>query len=203
MKRIIKTICLLVIMISITACNNKYVGYWCKYSETATIVVLLKDDITEEQKNNVEEKAKNYENIAGTNYYSKEDYKEIMKNDADEIYATFVFTFSSHDSITTYIEELKTLPGVKEASQSNVKSDMALYELKSNGTYTYKNSDEALEKDIIKGKYKVEKGIIRFTPEKNKNDIHILYTKNERLCEDTDCNKIYAKGKDNCSSLID
>ena len=203
MKKITKLLGLLLLLIFITGCNNKYVGYWCKYSETATIVVLLKDDITEEQKNAIEEKAKNYENISATNYYSKEDYKEIMNDTQEEIYASFVFTFNSHESISTYVEEIKAMDGVKEASQSNVKSDMSFYELKSNGKYTFKDSDEAKEEDIINGKYKVEKGIIRFIPEKDKNNIKLLYVKNDRLCEDTDCNKIFSKGKDNCSSLID
>jgi hypothetical protein len=68
------------LVLFITGCNNKYVGYWCKYNETATIVVLLNDDITEEQRNNIEETAKNYENISGTNYYSKEDVLNMEKD---------------------------------------------------------------------------------------------------------------------------
>lgn len=203
MKRIIGVICLVLLVLFITGCNNKYVGYWCKYNETATIVVLLNDDITEEQRNNIEETAKNYENISGTNYYSKEDYKEIAIAGDSDIFASFVFTFNSFDSIGTYVEEFNKMPGVKKATQSNAKNNMSLYELKSNGKYTYTNSDEALKKDIETGKYKIEKGIIRFIPDKKSKETHLLYTKNERLCEDTDCNKIYSEGKDNCSSLID
>ena len=203
MKRIISILSLLLVLLIITGCNNKYVGYWCKYNETATIVVLLNNDITEEQKNNIEETAKNYENISGTNYYSKEDYKEVANIKDDDIYASFVFTFNSFDSITTYVEEFNKMPGVKKATQSNAKNNMSLYELKSNGKYTYTNSDEAEKKDIEKGRYKIEKGIIRFTPDNKDLSTHLLYTKNNRLCEDTDCNKIYSEGKDNCSSLID
>ena len=95
------------------------------------------------------------------------------------------------------------MPGVKEAKQSNAKNNMSLYELKSNGTYTYKDSDEATKEDAVTGKYKIEKGIIKLTPSKEGEKLKILYTKNGRLCEDTDCNKIYSHGKDNCSSLID
>ena len=188
-------------MLFLTGCNNKYVGYWCKYNELATIVVLLNDDISEENKKAIEEKSAEYDNLTATNYYSKEDYQKVVGNDK-EIYAAYVLSFSSHDSIGTYIEELKQLPGVKDASQSNAKSNMSLYELKSDGTYTYKDSDEASKSDIVTGKYKISKGIIKFTPSKG-DKVRILYTKNERLCEDTDCNIIYSSGTTNCSSLID
>jgi hypothetical protein len=189
------------LLIVLTARNNKYVGYWCKYNELATIVVLLNDDISPETKKAIENKVTEYDNLTATNYYSKEDYKQTIGSEG-EIYAAYVFSFSSHDSIGTYIEELKKLPGVKDASQSNAKSNMSLYELRSDNTYTFKDSDEASSKDIVEGKYKISKGIIKFTP--NKGDkVRILYTKNDRLCEDTDCNIIYSSGTNNCSSLID
>lgn len=201
MKKIFNIIILCLVAILLTGCNNKYVGYWCKYNETATIVVLLNDNITEEQKTNIENKAAEFDDLSATNYYSKEDYQESI-NASGEIYATYVLSFTSLDAITTYIEELKELPGVKDAIQSNAKNNMSLYELKKNGKYTYKDSDEANKEDIISGKYKIRKGIIRFTPDKG-DKVRILYIKNDRLCEDTDCNKIYSSGKDNCSSLID
>ena len=195
-----KILLILILLLVLTGCNNKYVGYWCKYNEVATIVVLLNDDITEEQKKNIEEKASDYVNYTGSSYYSKEDYKKVLDN--DDIYATYVLSFSSFESIGTYIKEIKTLPGVKDAKQSNAKSNMSLYELKSNNTYSYKDSDEAKGKDIIEGKYKISKGIIKFTPNDG-GKVKLLYIKNDRLCEDTDCNIIYSNGKDNCSSLID
>ena len=201
MKNKLKLIIIFFLLIVLTGCNNKYTGFWCKYNETATIVILLNDDITDEDKTKIEEKGATFENLTATNFYSKEDYKEQLKSN-DEIYATYVFSFSSHDSIGAYIDELKNMSGVKEAKQSNAKNNMSLYELKSDGTYTYTDSDEASKTDVITGKYKIEKGIIKLTPD-NDNKTILLYTKNDRLCEDTDCNKIYSHGKDNCSSLID
>ena len=202
MKNKFKIIVMVLLLIFLTGCNSKYKGYWCKYNETATIVILLNDNITEAEKNKIEEKGASFENLTSSNYYSKEDYKEQLKTE-DEIFATYVFSFSSHDSIGTYIDELKTMGGVKEVKQSSAKNNMSLYELKSNGTYTYKDSDEASKNDIKTGKYKIEKGIIKLTPDDDKSKTILLYTKNDRLCEDTDCNKIYSHGKDNCSSLID
>ena len=202
MKNKFKLLIIILFLIVLTGCNNKYTGYWCKYNETATIVVLLNDDITDEQKSKIEEKGATFENLSSSNYYSKQDYQSELKSN-DEIYASFVFSFTSHDSIGSYIDELKVMPGVREAKQSNAKNNMSLYELKSNGTYTYKDSDEAEKKDIVTGKYKIEKGIIKLTPDKDSTKTKLLYTKNGRLCEDTDCNRIYSHGKDNCSSLID
>ena len=201
MKKI-KILVIVLLLIFLTGCNNKYTGFWCKYNETATIVILLNDNITAEERTKIEEKGASFENLASSNYYSKDDYKEQLKTN-DEIFATYVFSFTSHDSIGSYIDELKNMSGVKEAKQSSAKNNMSLYELKSNGTYTYKDSDEASKNDIQTGKYKIEKGIIKLTPDKDKSKTILLYTKNDRLCEDTDCNKIYSHGKDNCSSLID
>ena len=202
MKKELKVLLLSLILLILTGCNNKYVGYWCKYNETATIVVLLNDDITDEQRSKIEEKSESFENLSSTNYYSKQDYQEQIHGEG-EIYASYIFSFSSHDSVGTYIDELKSMPGVKSAEQNSAKNNMSLYELKSNGTYTYTDSDEASKEDVIKGKYKIEKGIIRLIPDKDKSKAKLLYTKNERLCEDTDCNRVYSHGKDNCSSLID
>lgn len=202
MKKIRNILILLLLVLLTSACNNKYVGYWCKYNEVSTIVVLLNDDITEDEKKAIETKASEYDNLSGSNYYSKEDYKTKIGT-SDDIYATYVFSFSSYDSIGTYVDELKNMSGVKSAEQSNAKSNMALYELKSNGTYTYKDSDEATKQDVIEGKYKISKGIIKFTPNDSSKKVKLLYTKNDRLCEDTDCNTIFSSGKDNCSSLID
>ena len=201
MKNKMKLIIIFFLVIILTGCNSKYKGFWCKYNETATIVILLNDDITDADKNKIEEKAATFENLVSSSYYSKEDYKEQLHTN-DEIFASFVFSFSSHDSIGSYIDELKTMSGVKEAKQSSAKNNMSLYELKSNGTYTYTDSDEATKNDLITGKYKIEKGIIRLIPD-DKSKTKLLYIKNGRLCEDTDCNKIYSHGKDNCSSLID
>ena len=56
MKNKLKLIIIVFFLIILTGCNNKYTGFWCKYNETATIVILLNDDITEEDKAKIEEK---------------------------------------------------------------------------------------------------------------------------------------------------
>ena len=59
--------------------TSKYEGYWCKYEETATIVVLLSKNNTEDQRKAVEAKIETFENIRTTAFYSKEDYADEIK----------------------------------------------------------------------------------------------------------------------------
>ena len=92
------------------------------------------------------------------------------------------------------------MKGVKEAKQVNAKQNVTLYNINKNGTYTFQNSDEAKEDDIIKGKYKVKKGVIIFTPSGKDSEDILLYTKDDHLCEDADCTKIYFKSDESCNA---
>ena len=75
MKRNIKIIGLLLLsMLLLTGCGNDFKGYWCNYKETATIVVLLDDNHTEAQVDAIQAKASEYDNVASTNYITREDY---------------------------------------------------------------------------------------------------------------------------------
>lgn len=198
-----KIIILLITVILLSGCNNKYQGYWCRYEETATIVVLLENDNTSTQRKNIEEIVGNYENLDSINYYSREDYANELGQDVEnmDIYDTYVLTFNTMDSIGTYIEELKEVSGVKEATQSNAKSNISLYNIQKKNKYEFTDSDEAKEEDIIKGKYKIKNGVITFTPNDKTKSTTLLYIKDEYLCEDADCNKIFAKSDETCSSL--
>lgn len=194
-------LCMFCLLIS--GCGNKYKGYWCNYNETATIVVLLDTKNTESDRKAIEKKIEGLENVEGSNYYTKEDYAEQLGGDITDmdIYDTYVVTFSSMDSIGTYVEEFNKMSGVLEASQSNAKTDIALYNILSGGKYTFTNSDEALEADLETGKYKIKNGVITFTPEKNGEGTKILYTKDGLLCGDTECNKIFARSNSTCSGV--
>lgn len=203
MKKITKYIILSICLICLTACNNKYQGYWCRYEETATIVILLNENNTESQRTNIEKIADTYDNLESLNYYSKEDYATELGEDVNniDIYDTYVLTFNTMDSIGTYIEELNKVDGVKNATQSYAKTNMALYNIQKNGKYEFTNSDEANEDDIIKGKYKIKNGVITFTPSTKDATTTLLYIKDGHLCEDADCNKIFAESDEKCSSL--
>lgn len=203
MKKIKKILILLIACVPLYSCGTKkYQGYWCNYDETATVVVLLKKDNSVKDRDNIENAINEYLNLESLNYYSREDYaKELGQDVSDiDIYDTYVIQFNSMDSIGTYVEELNKMSGVKEAKQSNAKSNIALYNIKKGHKYEFTNSDEAKEEDIIKGKYKIKNGVITFTPDDKKYSESLLYIKDGHLCADSDCNQIFAESDANCSS---
>ncbi len=202
MKKRIYFLGLVFLTLILGGCNKKYEGYWCNYDETATIVVLLKRDNTDENRKQIESKIESFENVESSNYYSREDYAAELGEDIDnlDINDTFVILFNSIDSIGTYVEELEALEGVASAEQSNAKTNIALYNLMGWGKYTFTNSDEAEEADLETGKYKLKKGVITFTPDKEDAKTRLLYTKDGLLCGDADCTEIFARSNKTCSS---
>lgn len=202
MKKTITIFILLILILTATGCSNKYKGYWCKYDETSSIVVLLKKEHTNSNKTEIEAKVESFENVESISFYSKEDYAEELGEDVEnlDIYDTYVILFNSMDSIGTYIDELEELDGVASAEQSSAKTNISLYHIDNWNKYTFTNSDEATEKDLEKGKYKIKKGVIIFTPTDKKNKKKMLYTKNGHLCGDANCSQIYAKSNSTCSS---
>ena len=180
--------------------NKEYHGYWCKYKETATIVVLLKDGYTPKQKTAIENKINSYIDIEAMNTFSKDEYANQIGGDANEmdIHDAIVATFSTMNSIGTYVEELKKFDGVLSAEQSYAKNDINLYNLKKDGKYTYADSDEALKKDIIKGKYKEKDGVLTFIPNSKKEKQKLLYFRDGILCEDAACTKLFFKSDKSC-----
>ena len=195
---ILLSLCLL-----LTGCGNKYEGYWCKYSETATVVVLLEDDITSEEKTKLENVFNGYDNLLAFSFFDKESYKDIIGDDAAEIYDSYFVSFNSTDGVGTYIDELQKMGGVKEASQNSAKTNFELYHLDKKKKYTFSNSDEALESDIVKGTYKIKKGVITFTPEGEDKTNSMLYIKGEHLCGNPECTIVFAKSNSTCSSNND
>lgn len=201
MKKFTQGIILIILTVFLTGCGNEYKGYWCNYEETSTIVVLLKNNHKNSDREKIEAKIENFENVESISFYSKEDYANELGEDPEsmDIYDTYVIHFDSVDSIGTYIEELQKMSGVAKAEQSNAKTNISIYNLQSWGKYTYTNSDEATEEDLEKGKYKIKKGIITFTPTDKNNQEKLLYTKDGHLCGDADCEIIYARSNATCT----
>lgn len=201
MKKGWKLCVLGLMMLALCGCGNKYKGYWCNYDETATIVVLLDKNNNESDRKKIEEKIEKFDNVSSSNFYSRDDYANELGGNVEDldIYDTYVILFSSMDSIGTYVDELSEMSGVKSAEQSNAKTNMSLYNIKSFGKYTFTDSDEATESDLETGKYKTKKGVITFTPDKD-GKTKLLYIKDGLLCGDAECNQIFAKSTETCSS---
>ncbi len=201
MKKSIYLIVITIITLILTGCGNKYQGYWCTYDETATIVALLNDDYTEKQKLAIAQEIEAFDNVESYTFYTKEDYASQMGLDKNEIdiYATYIVTFDSMDSVGTYVEKLSQMDGVHQAEQSYAKNNLSIYYIDRWGKYTYTNSDEVTDEDLEKGKYKEKNGVLIFAPESKKSKTKMLYPKNNYLCGDAGCNKVYAKSNATCS----
>ena len=199
MKKHLMISLVVILSVFLTGCG-KYKGYWCNYEDTATIVVLYKDNITDTQKKKIEDTIDDFENIRNRTEYTKEDYAEQIGGDVEDLHSAYVVTFNSHDYIGDYIEELKKLDGVLSTQQETAKTNISLYNLKSFGKYEYSDSDESTGKDLETGKYKIKKGVITFKPKDSSKATRLLYTKNGLLCGDADCTKIYAKSNNKCGS---
>lgn len=198
MKKSLMIIVSLLFVVLLSGCGNKYEGYWCRYTETATIVILLEDDMSEAQNEELIKTITSYDNLQAYTYYDK----TVFDESGEDIYNSYFVSFNSTDGVTTYIEQLVKLPGVLDVTQNSAKTDFELYHLDKKNKYTFSNSDEALEEDIIKGKYKIKKGVITFTPNDSDNT-SMLYIKDDHLCGDSQCTVIYAKSNETCSSDID
>lgn len=202
MKKNLLIIALIIMTVFLTGCTSEYKGYWCTYDETATIVVLFKDGYKESEKQAIADKISSYENVESSTFYTKEDYANQMGLDPNEmdIYETYIVTFNSMEAIGTYVEQLNKMSGVLKAEQSYAKNNIALYNIESFGKYTFTNSDEAEEKDLETGKYKEKNGVLIFTPDNKELETKMLYPKDQYLCGDAACNKIYAKSNAACET---
>ena len=201
-KRII--IGVLVCLFLLTGCGHKELeGYWCNYKETSTIVVLLNDDNTESDRNAIIQKARTFENLSSDpRLITKQEYATELGGSIEnlDIYDTFIISFSSMDHIGTYIEEIQGMSGVKSATQSYAKTNLSLYYLGDKNQYSFTDSDEASDEDLIKGKYKIKNGVITFTPNDKDAVTNMLYIKDDILCGDANCNTIYARSNGTCGT---
>lgn len=199
---IIGTIAILLLIVALVLriiSNNRFKGYWCNYDERSSIVVLLKNDHTQDQDKKLLAKIDEFQNVISSSYYSREDYEGQLGENPD-IYDSYVIIFSSLDSIGTYIEELKALDGVLSAEQNTAKTNFSLYNIKTSGRYTFADSDEVTEEDLETGKYKIKNGVITFKPNDNDKETKMLYIKDGYLCGDANCTKIFAESNATCST---
>ena len=198
MKKL-KLLLLLAILFALTGCGKNYVGYWCNYEETSNIEIQVEHDITDSQRQAIENAFNKYENLKKVDNITREEFARDLGQDVNslDIYEAYVLTFDSNDSIGTYIDELSKLAGVHEANQYSAKTVMSLYNIQKHKKYTFTDSDEPNQSDVESGTYKIKKGVITFTTN-DKTKTRMLYIKNGHLCGDAECNQIYATSDENC-----
>ena len=110
------TITLILVAIAIEISAN--VDHFTKrLEETMTIVVYLKEDVTEEQKNDIEEEIKKLRNYDSLVYKSKDEWKQEMIDSSEELGATLSYLDTNPllDSITVKVTDIKSLSYVASA----------------------------------------------------------------------------------------
>lgn len=110
------TITLILVAIAIVISAN--VDHFTKrLEETLTIVVYLKEDVTEEQTKSIEEEIKKLKNYESLIYKSKDDWKQEMIDSSEELGTTLSYLDTNPllDSITVKVTDIKSLSYVASA----------------------------------------------------------------------------------------
>lgn len=197
MKKL-KLLFILICLIFLSGCDKKdYIGYWCSYEETGTIIVLLDQNITEKEKNNLEDIINTYEDMTTYDFISKENLAQDNNSDISSIYDTYFIYFNSTETIDEALLTIQSTKGVFSATKENIKSNIAFYNLDKNKKFTYKDNIDNEDGIKISGKYKVKDNKITFKSAEKVND---LYIKDGFICGDENCDKIFTKTNELCEA---
>lgn len=184
-----KLVILCSILMLICGCKKKtYDGYYCNYQEQGVMIVLLDQNITNNQKDEINKKINSFEGLINYDFVDKEALGATSTND---LYDTYFIYLKNSDILETYLLDLQNTKGVYEATKSIVKDNISLYNFDGKN-YHFQNIIDSDNR--IEGIFKVKKNIIEFDSE----DVPIIYLKDEFLCLDENCNKILTKTNELC-----
>lgn len=108
----ITCITITLVLVAIVMIISANVDHFTKrLEETLTIVVYLKEDVTEEQKNTIEEEIKQLKNYESLIYKSKDEWKQEMIDSSEELGSTLSYLDTNPllDSITVKVTDIKSL----------------------------------------------------------------------------------------------
>lgn len=114
----ITCITITLVLVAIAMVISANVDHFTKrLEETLTIVVYLKEDVTEEERNTIEEKIKRLNNYESLIYKSKDDWKQEMIDSSEELGTTLSYLDTNPllDSITVKVTDIKSLSYAAEA----------------------------------------------------------------------------------------
>lgn len=114
----ITCITITLVLVAIAMVISANVDHFTKrLEETLTIVVYLKEDVTEEERNKIEEKIKGLNNYESLIYKSKDDWKQEMIDSSEELGTTLSYLDTNPllDSITVKVTDIKSLSYAAEA----------------------------------------------------------------------------------------
>ncbi len=184
-----KCLILCIVLVLVCSCRKKsYEGFYCNYEEQGVMIVLLNQNITASEKEEIDKKINAFEGLLT---YDFVDRKALGAHDSNDLYDTYFIYLNNTSILENYLLDLQNTKGVYEATKSIVKNNVSLYNFEEKN-YRFQNVIDG--DNSIEGNYKVKKNIIKF----DNDDVPTIYLKDDFLCLDENCNKILTKTNELC-----
>lgn len=177
MKRA-KILLLIFGLILLCGCDNKFRGTWCKFSDVATTLIVLNEDVSDNQIDEITNYVKTIENLKSYDIIDK----------IEEASKMITIYYKNEDNISSYEEQLKTFGGISKIKSTRVNEVVDKLVVKKED-YTLGRSLNNLTAEEMSGKYKIEDNVLLL------DDNVKFYYKNKYLCYDETCNNVLTKSK--------
>ena len=179
MKRV-RVLLLVFCLILLCGCDNKFQGTWCKYSDVATTLIILTNDVTDAQINDITEYVKTIPNLKS--------YDIIEK--IEEASKMITVYYKNEDNLDEYDSKIKTFSGINRVKTTRVNEVVDKLVVKKE-SYTLGRELNNLTANEISGKYKIDNDTLILDDDVN------FYYKNKYLCYEKECNNVLTKSKTN------
>lgn len=179
MKRV-KIFIILICLFLICGCSSKFEGTWCKYSDVATSLVILKNDINDNEINKITDYIKTIDNLKSYDIIDK----------IEEASKMITIYYKNEDNISSYEDKIKSFNGVDSIKSTKVNEVVDKLIIKKK-EYIYDKSLNNLSATEDKGSYTIDNNTLILD-----NNTKFYY-KNKYLCYDEMCNLVMTKSKTN------
>ena len=178
----LKHLSLVLIVVLLCGCQNKYNGTWCLYTEIPSTLVILKDKYNEDDYKKIEKYLKSLSNMSSYDLIDNIESANKMIN----IY------YTNKENIDVYKDVLSKNNAVKSVENKMINKAKEKIIIKRK-KYTYGKELNTLYASETKGKLSINNNTITL------DDTTNLYYKDNFLCKDIDCNTIFTKSNNNCN----
>lgn len=179
MKKV-KILFMVLLSIIMSGCSLNFKGTWCKYSEIPTTLLILKENISETELNDLTSFIKSIDNLKSYDYI----------DDIEEAYPMITIYYLNKDNIENYESVLSTYNSVSKIKTSKMNSVVERLVIKNN-TFTYGTKLNTIYAYETSGKYEIEKNVLTL------DDGTKFYYKDKFLCYSEECNDLLIKAKGN------
>jgi len=179
MKRV-KILIIIFAIFILCGCDNKFHGTWCKYSDVATTLIILTDDVNDSQINEITSYIKTMPNLKSFDIIDK----------IEEASKMITIYYKNEDNISDYENKINTFGGISRIKSTRVNEVVDKLVVKKED-YILGRELNNLTANEMSGKYKIEDNTLIL------DDNIKFYYKNKYLCYDKDCNNVLTKSKTN------